>query len=105
MFSRTPVAAALCGLAILLFTSFNPPVFATNIDTSQRARIAGATKFVAQKLQVWQDRMNLNDWNIQVELLRASQLEPQTLGNIHWDTDTKKATIAVLSSLDYDLAY
>jgi hypothetical protein len=105
MFSRTPVAATLCGLAALLFASFNPPVFATNIDPNQQAREASATKFVAQKLQVWQDRMNLKDWNIRVQLLRASQLEPQTLGNIHWDTDTKTATIAVLSPLDYNMAY
>ena len=105
MFSRTPVAATLCGLAVLLFASSNPPASATNIDPNQQARITGATKFVVQKLQIWQDRMNLKDWDIRVELLRASQLEPQTLGNIHWDTDTKKATIAVLSPLDYNLAY
>jgi hypothetical protein len=105
MFSRTPVAATFCGIAALLFASFNTPVFASNIDTNQQAREAGATKFVAQKLQVWQDRMNLRDWNIRVVLLRANQLEPQTLGNIHWDTDTKTATIGVLSPLDYHMAY
>jgi hypothetical protein len=112
MFSRTLVAAALCGIAALLIASFNTPVFATNVpvvatklDANQQAREAGATKFVAQKLQVWQDRMNLKDWNIRVDLLRASQLEPQTLGNIHWDTDTKSATIGVLSPLDYSMAY
>jgi hypothetical protein len=49
--------------------------------------------------------MNLKDWNIRVQLLRANQLEPQTLGNIHWDTDKKSATIGVLSPLDYNMAY
>ena len=49
--------------------------------------------------------MNLKDWNIQVQLVRADQLEPKTLGNIHWDTNIKAATIGVLSPLDYKMAY
>lgn len=49
--------------------------------------------------------MNLTDWNIQVDLVRAKDLEPHTLGNIHWDTDKKQATIAVLSSYDYKLPF
>jgi hypothetical protein len=47
--------------------------------------------------------MNLTDWNIDVHLVRASALEPQTLGNIHWDSNVKKASIEVLSSYDYPL--
>ena len=42
-------------------------------------------------------------WDIRVQLTRASQLEPKTLGNIHWDTDAKTATICVLSPADYNL--
>ena len=49
--------------------------------------------------------MNLKDWDIHVELVRADKLEPKTLGNIHWDTDVKQATIGVLSPLDYQLPY
>ena len=49
--------------------------------------------------------MNLKDWGIGIELVRADQLEPKTLGNIHWDTDIKAATIAVLSPQDYTLPH
>lgn len=47
--------------------------------------------------------MGFSDWDIQVQLVRANGLEPKTLGNIHWDTDIKKATIGVLSPYDYTL--
>jgi hypothetical protein len=107
MFSSTPRAAAVfSGIAALLFTSFATQAFGSSIDTKiTEHQQAAATKFVAQKLHTWQDRMNLKDWNIQVQLVRADQLEPKTLGNIHWDTDIKAATIDVLSPLDYKMAY
>jgi hypothetical protein len=107
MFSSTPRAAAIFpGIAALLFTSFATQTFGSSIDAkTTEHQQAAATKFVAQKLHTWQDRMNLKDWNIQVELVRADQLEPKTLGNIHWDTDIKAATIDVLSPLDYKMAY
>ncbi len=106
MFSSTPAAAALSGIAaLLLFTSFSTQTFGSNLDTKQQERQEAANKFVVQKLHTWQDRMNLKDWNIQVELVRADQLEPKTLGNIRWDTNIKAASISVLSPLDYKLAY
>jgi len=48
--------------------------------------------------------MSLNDWDLRVQIVRATELEPKTLGNIHWDTDTHQATIDVLSSYDYTLS-
>ena len=63
------------------------------------------SRYVADKLSVWQERMNLKDWDIRIQLVRADKLEPKTLGNVHWDTDVKKATIDVLSPLDYQLPY
>ena len=49
--------------------------------------------------------MNLKDWTIHVELVRAGKLEPRTLGNVHWDLNLKTATISVLSPLDYKLPH
>jgi hypothetical protein len=72
---------------------------------TQDPRSAEASKFVADRLHDWQERMNLKDWDIHVELVRADHLEPRTLGNVHWDTDVKKATIDVLSPLDYTLPH
>lgn len=107
MSSSTPRAAAISGIAaLLLFSSVATEAVASNTDTKQQDRQAAAvTKYVNQKLRTWQDRMNLRDWNIQVDVVRATQLEPRTLGNIHWDTNIKAATIDVLSPLDYQLAY
>jgi hypothetical protein len=64
-----------------------------------------ADRFIKEKLRLWQERLNLTDWNIQAKLVRNESLEPKTLGNIHWDTDTKQATIAVLSTYDYNLPF
>ena len=64
-----------------------------------------AEKYFAEKIQVWQDRLNLRDWDIRFQLVRTNKLEPKTLGNINWDSDVKKATISVLSSYDYTLPY
>lgn len=49
--------------------------------------------------------MNLKGWDIRFEMVRADQLEPKTLGNIHWDTDVKTAKILVLAPQDYKLPY
>jgi hypothetical protein len=86
-----------------LFASFAASTFGWSHDSTPQERDAATAKFVAEKLQIWQDRMNLKDWNLRVELMRADQLEPKTLGNIHWDTDTKTASISVLSPEDYTL--
>jgi hypothetical protein len=62
-----------------------------------------AQRFVGKALQTWQQRLELKDWKVKVNLVRPSDLEPKTLGNIHWDLKTKQATIAVLSAYDYTL--
>lgn len=105
MFSKTPSVARFSGLAVLLFALFAAYAFGWNRTSNPQDLDAAAAKFVSQKLQVWQNRMNLRDWDIRVELVRADKLEPKTLGNIHWDTDTKSATIAVLAPEDYKLPH
>jgi hypothetical protein len=97
--------ARFYGVAVALFASLAASSAGWSRDFTPHERDAAAAKFVAQKLQIWQDRMNLNNWDIRAQLVRADQLEPKTLGNIHWDTDTKTATIAVLSPQDYKLPY
>ena len=73
------------------------------IDPKQREAIADA--FVKEKMRIWQQRLNLADWNIRVKLVRARQLEANTLGNVHWDLDAKEATVGVLSTYDYKLPF
>src|SRR5690242_13838174 len=86
------------------FGSFKPTIQPQGAN-AEPAREATAQKFVEGKLRVWQERMGLQDWKIQVHLVRSDQLEPRTLGNVHWDTDLKEATIGVLSTYDYPLPF
>jgi hypothetical protein len=105
MFHRTVTAATFPALAVILFASFSHHAFGWNHESKPEAHDAEVAKFVSQKLQIWQDRMNLKDWNIKVNLLPADKLEPKTLGNVHWDTDLKTADIGVLAPQDYKLPY
>src|ERR1044072_9686571 len=66
-----------------------------------RERTMLAEKYAAERLSVWQKRVNLQDWNISLLVVRASELKPKTLGNIHWDADKKTAAIRVLDPADY----
>src|SRR5215469_17616384 len=108
MFNRFSAATATA-LAVFCFTSSFPSVLASPADggshatenTPQDPKSAEAAQFIGERLHTWQERMNLQDWNIRAELVRADHLEPRTLGNVHWDSDAKTATIGVLSPLDY----
>jgi hypothetical protein len=68
-------------------------------------RTALVQSFATEKLVSWQKRLNLEDWKISIQVARASDLKPRTLGNIHWDTDKKTATIHVLDPADYKLPF
>lgn len=105
MYVSTLREARPLALAGLFFSFLAASTFGWSHDSTPQEREAAASRFVDQKLQTWQDRMDLKDWNIRVQLVRADQLEAKTLGNIHWDTDSKTATIAVLSTEDYRLPW
>jgi hypothetical protein len=68
-----------------------------------RERTALAESFTAERLWVWQKRLNLQDWKIAIVMSRTGDLKPKTLGNIHWDADKKSAVIRVLDPTDYRL--
>jgi len=72
---------------------------------SARERTLLAESFTAERLWVWQKRLNLQDWNITVVVVPASELKPKTLGNVHWEIDKKTATIRVLDPADYRLPF
>ncbi|HLK69263.1 MAG TPA: hypothetical protein VKU19_37785 [Bryobacteraceae bacterium] len=69
-----------------------------------RERTQRAEAYTTERLAVWQQRLNLQDWNISVAVVRATELKPKTLGNIHWDLPKKSAVIRVLDPADYHLA-
>src|SRR5436309_1399190 len=64
-------------------------------------RVIVAETFLNQKLFIWQKRLKLEDWNITFKLVHLSDLKPKTLGNIHWDSDVKKAMMSILCPADY----
>lgn len=70
-------------------------------SANQRALTADA--FVRAKLGIWQKRLRLSDWRIDIRLVHPNELKPKTVGNIHWDTPAKTALIRVLSPSDYKL--
>ncbi len=54
-------------------------------------------------LRLWQKRLRLDDWKIEVRIVRIWELERGTLGHIDWSTTHHTALIKVLSPLDYEL--
>lgn len=75
---------------------------------------ASRDRFITQKpvvsdeqvhdwLHVWQKRLRLEDWKIDVKVVRVWELEQGTLGHIDWSIPHKTATIKVLNPSDYEL--
>jgi hypothetical protein len=54
-------------------------------------------------LSTWSSRLRLQDWRIEAKIVRSTELKPDTLGHIKWDSDKKTALITLLDPLDYDL--
>ena len=53
--------------------------------------------------RLWQSRLDLEEWKITTKIVRVSDLKPDTLGHLKWNTATRTAEIKVLNPLDYDL--
>ena len=81
-----------------------PAHAAAPAPSSQSERHLTAQSFLAERLWLWQKRLNLTAWNIRFKLTRSSELRPKTVGNIHWDADTHTAEIHVLAPEDYKLS-
>ena len=64
-----------------------------------------ANTFIHEIIPYWQKRLQLDDWNILVMMSRQTDLRPGTLGNIHWDSEHKTATIRVLDAADYSIPF
>lgn len=106
MLRLSPGLLRLIPLA-LLFT-FAGNTFAqapTAPPESPRERTLLAERYAVERLSVWQKRLKLQDWNISLVVSRATDLKPKTLGNIHWDTEKKTATLRVLDPADYKLPF
>jgi len=73
------------------------------VPASAQERAEVASSYVNERLAVWQQRLNLQDWKISIVMAHQSELKPKTLGNIHWESDKKTAVIRVLDAADYKM--
>jgi hypothetical protein len=71
------------------------------LNAREHAELIG--RFVDERLAVWRQRLNLEDWRISVVMTRRSDLKPKTRGRIRWDKDKKTAVIWVMDASDYQL--
>jgi len=100
---RSGVAAFLFFLVAVVApsstSSSGPPPTPSELE-----RVNIAQEFVGRTLHLWQNRLGFGGWDIHVDLVRSTALEPRTLGNSRWDTNLKRDTIDVLSPYDYTLS-
>jgi hypothetical protein len=93
-------------LAVPFCAVFSSPAFAQHKTSSlARERTAEAERFATERLAVWRQRLNLEDWDVSVVVTHPSDLKPHTLGNIHWDAEKKTAVIRVLDPSDYKMPF
>jgi hypothetical protein len=75
---------------------------------TSRNRTTSALPIVTEEqtqdwLRTWQKRLRLDDWKIEVKIVRIWDLEHGTLGHIDWSKPRKAAIIKVLNPADYEL--
>lgn len=97
--------SGLLPLVFLGFASASLAQPAVSPSAPSRERTALAESFAKEKLWMWQKRLNLQDWDVSLEVVRATDLKPKTLGNIHWDTEKRTAVLRVLDPADYTLPF
>jgi|SRR6185312_5626639 len=102
----SPSFSGLLIPVLLLVTSSGSLPADSRLNTERtQERTFLANSFTNEKLWYWQKRLNLEDWNVSVSVVRATDLKPKTLGNIHWDTEKKTAVIHVLDPADYQMPF
>jgi hypothetical protein len=88
-------------LAVLLVLGIGVSSAATPAPRDIRSTVT--PEQVDRWTKQWQKRLDLGDWRIATLIVRHTELKPETLGNLHWDTENHTATIRVLDPCDYEL--
>jgi hypothetical protein len=86
---------ALLGIGVSVGASVSTPDKATTPAITQ-AQVDEWTKN-------WQRRLDLSEWNVTTLIVRVSDLKPDTLGNLKWNSTNKTAVVKVLNPIDYEL--
>jgi len=58
---------------------------------------------LVDQMHAWQKRLGMDDWNMTLQVVRQSEIDPNAWGSSHWDSRAKTATIQVLDPRDYNL--
>jgi hypothetical protein len=58
-------------------------------------------RYLNERLSLWQKRLNLEEWTVNVIASQPDGLRAGTLGNIRWDLEKKTAVIKVLDPSNY----
>ena len=58
---------------------------------------------LVDQMRSWQKRLGLDEWNLSLQVVRQSAIDPNAWGSSHWDARAKTATIQVLDPRDYNL--
>jgi hypothetical protein len=75
----------------------------TTAAAESRSKLVSEVQ-VESWIQSWQHRLHLDEWRINVRMVRATELKPDTLGNLKWNITNHTADIKVLSPIDYEIA-
>jgi hypothetical protein len=54
-------------------------------------------------VRLWQTRLALDEWKIEARIVRQNELNPDTLGNLKWNSLHHTANLKVLDPRDYDM--
>jgi hypothetical protein len=88
---------------LLLFVSLGNAAPASRNRVTSTLTPVVTDEQVHDWLKLWQKRLRLEDWKIEVKIVRIWDLEQGTLGHIDWSAPHRTATIKVLSPADYEL--
>jgi hypothetical protein len=96
-----PFRSSLFCLVLLVFAAAPSNAAAPDIPLCGASSTA---EFLNTRLAFWQQRLNLQDWKLSVVPSHTTDLKPETLGNIHWNSGEKTAVVRVLAVADYKMA-
>ena len=88
----------MIGTYLFVFAAFARSAFPQQAspDADRQQRIRLAESFVNQRLLVWKQRLDLENWKISIIMCHRSDMKPRTMGAIRWDKRKMTAEIQVL---------
>ncbi len=92
-----------CFITVTLVGVCAAPVSPPDPPVPERGQLASA--YLTKKLAFWRKRLDLQEWQVTLELADRKALRGGSLGNIHWDLQTKTARIRVLDASEYKTSY